>query len=193
MLTQGVIRSSSSAFTAPVLLVKKADGSRQFYVDYRALNAKTVRDKFPIPVVEEPLDELHSATFFSKLDMRSDYHQVLMHYEDVEKTAFQVHEGLFEFLVIPFELTNAPAIFQALMNDVLQPFLRWFVLVFFNDILIFSSSWSEHLRHLHLVFTKLQEHSLLIKRSKCAFGERNVAYLGHVISVDDVAMDAATV
>jgi hypothetical protein len=193
MLTQGVIRSSSSAFTAPVLLVKKADGSRQFYVDYRALNAKTVRDKFPIPVVEEPLDELHSATFFSKLDMRSDYHQVLMHYEDVEKTAFQVHEGLFEFLVIPFELTNAPAIFQALMNDVLQPFLRRFVLVFFNDILIFSSSWSEHLRHLHLVFTKLQEHSLLIKRSKCAFGERNVAYLGHVISVDDVAMDAATV
>jgi hypothetical protein len=193
MLTQGVIRSSSSAFTAPVLLVKKADGSRQFYVDYRALNAKTVRDKFPIPVVEEPLDELHSATFFSKLDMRSDYHQVLMHYEDVEKTAFQAHEGLFEFLVIPFELTNAPAIFQALMNDVLQPFLRWFVLVFFNDILIFSSSWSEHLRHLHLVFTKLQEHSLLIKRSKCAFGERNVAYLGHVISVDDVAMDAATV
>jgi hypothetical protein len=163
MLTQGVIRSSSSAFTAPVLLVKKADGSRQFYVDYRALNAKTVRDKFPIPVVEEPLDELHSATFFSKLDMRSDYHQVLMHYEDVEKTAFQVHEGLFEFLVIPFELTNAPAIFQALMNDVLQPFLRRFVLVFFNDILIFSSSWSEHLRHLHLVFTKLQENSLLIK------------------------------
>jgi hypothetical protein len=108
----------------------------------------------------------------------------------MEKTAFRTHEGLFEFLVTSFRLTNATATFQALMNDVLRPFLRRFVLVFFDDILIFSSLWSEHL---HLVFSKLQEHALFVKRSKCAFSERTVAYLGHVISADGITMDVAKV
>jgi hypothetical protein len=158
--------------------------------DYCALNAKTVRDMFPIPVVGELLDELRGARFFTKLDLRSGYHQIRMHAEDIEKIAFRTHHGHFEFLVMPFGLTNAPATFQALMNDVLQDFIRVFVLVLFNDILIFIDSWSSHLQHVRKILQRLQEHGLAVKRSKCSFGATSVQYLGHVISDQEVAMDA---
>ena len=152
-----------------------------------------MKDKFPILVVDKLLDELHRTWFFSKLDLRSGYHQVRMRLEDVHKMAFRTHDDLYEFLVMPFGLCNAPATFQALMNDVLRPFLHRFVLVFFDDILIHNKSWADHLRHLHVVLSQLRRHQLFVKRSKCALGVTSVSYLGHIISAADIAMDPTKV
>ncbi|WVZ93413.1 LOW QUALITY PROTEIN: hypothetical protein U9M48_039393 [Paspalum notatum var. saurae] len=189
LLRQGVIRPSSSAFSSPALLIRKHDGSWHLCIDYRVLNSKTIKDKFPIPVVEELLDELRGARYFTKLDLRSRYHQVLMDPADIHRTTFRTHQGLFEFLVMPFGLTNASATFQALMNTVLQKFLHRLVLVFFDDILIYSSSWAEHLQHINLVLQTLAAYQLFLKRSKRSFADPSMAYLGHVISTQGIAMD----
>lgn len=193
MLDKGIIQPSSSPYSAPVVLVGKKDGSWRLCVDYRELNSQTIKNKFPIPVVEDLMDELGKAVVFTKLDLRAGYHQLRVHPPDIFKTAFKTHSGHYEYLVMPFGLTNAPSSFQHLMNDIFRPHLRNFVLVFFDDILMYSSSLQQHVTHLRVVFGILRQHSLVLKRSKCSFAVNKVEYLGHVISNGSISTGPAKV
>jgi hypothetical protein len=189
MLKNGLIQKSNSPFSSPVLLVKKKDNTWRFCVDYRHLNAITVKGKYPVPIIDEFLDELSGASWFTCLDMRAGFHQVRLKPGEEYKTAFQTHCGHYEFRVMAFGLTGAPGTFQEAVNSTLSPCLRKFVLVFFDDILIYSATYADHLLHIKLVFELLAQDKWKIKLSKCTFAQRQISYLGHVISEHGVGTD----
>ena len=158
-----------SPWGASVLFVKKKDGTMRLCVDYRQLNRATIKNKYPLPRIDDLFDQLQGAAVFSKINLRSGYHQLRIKGEDVPKTAFRTRYGHYEFLVVPFGLTNAPAAFMALMNGVFQPYLDKFVIVFIDDILVYSKSKQEHQQHLTVVLQTSRENQLYAKLSKCEF------------------------
>jgi hypothetical protein len=186
---QGFIRPSVSPYGAPILFVRKKDGTLRMCVDYRALNKLTIKNKYPLPRIDELLDRLHGAKYFSKLDLMSGYHQVRIADQDVPKTAFRTRYGHYEFMVLPFGLTNAPATFMRLMNDVFRPFLDEFVIIYLDDILVYSKKLNEHRAHLQKVLDALRKHQLYAKASKCALFQTQVDFLGHVVSGNGIEPD----
>ena len=180
LLENQFIRPSVSPWGAPVLLVKKKDGSSRLCIDYRQLNKLTIKNKYPLPRIDDLMDQLHGAVVFSKNDLRSGYHQISVKAEDVQKTAFRSRYGHYEFLVMPFGVTNAPAIFMDYMNRIFRPFLDKFVIVFIDDILIYSRTREENAEHLRTVLNILREKQLYAKLSKCDFWMSEIQFLGHV-------------
>ncbi|KAL5537990.1 hypothetical protein UlMin_046171 [Ulmus minor] len=189
LIDKRFIRPSHSPWGAPVLFVKKKDGTMRMCIDYRELNKVTIKNKYPLPRIDDLFDQLKGATVFSKIDLRSGYHQLKIRESDIPKTAFRSRYGHYEFLVMSFGLTNAPAAFMDLMNRVFKEFLDRFVIVFIDDILVYSKSAEEHKEHLRLILQTLRDHQLFAKFKKCEFWLNQVAFLGHVISKDGVAVD----
>ncbi|GJT11674.1 putative reverse transcriptase domain-containing protein, partial [Tanacetum coccineum] len=190
---KGFIRPSHSPWGAPVLFVKKKDGSMRMCIDYRELNKLTIKNRYPLPRIDDLFDQLQGACCFSKIDLRSGYHQLRVREEDIPKTAFRTRYGHFEFTVMPFGMTNAPAIFMDLMNRVCKPYLDKFVIVFIDDILIYSKSEEEHEVHLKTILDLLKTEMLYAKFSKCEFWLKEVQFLGHVVNRDGIHVDPSKV
>ncbi|GJQ89821.1 putative reverse transcriptase domain-containing protein [Tanacetum coccineum] len=190
---KGFIRPSSSPWGAPVLFVKKKDGSFRMCIDYRELNKLTVKNRYPLPRIDDLFDQLQGSSVYSKINLRSGYHQLRVREEDIPKTAFRTRYGHYEFQVMPFGLTNAPAVFMDLMNRVCKPYLDKFVIVFIDDILIYSKNKQEHEEHLKLILELLKKEELYAKFSKCEFWIPKVQFLGHVIDSEGIHVDPAKI
>jgi hypothetical protein len=193
-LKKGLICPSSSEWGCPALFVnKKKDNSLRMCVDYRPLNAVTIKNKYPLPRIDTLFDQLSRAKVFLKIDLRSGYHQIKIRPQDVPKTAFFTRYGLYEYLVMSFGLTNAPAYFMYLMNSVFMPELDKFVVVFIDDILVHSENEQDHAEHLRVVLNRLRDRKLYAKFSKCEFWLKTVQFLGHVLSENGISVDPSKV
>ena len=190
---KGFIRPSHSPWGAPVLFVKKKDGSMRMCIDYRELNKLTIKNRYPLPRIDDLFDQLQGAKYFSKIDLRSGYHQLRVQEDDIPKTAFRTSYGHFEFTVMPFGLTNAPAVFMDLMNRVCKPYLDKFVIVFIDDILIYSKTKEDHDNHLRLLLELLRKEKLYGKLSKCEFWLQEVHFLGHVVNQGGIHVDPSKI
>ena len=189
LLEKGFIRPSVSPWGAPVLFVKKKDGTLRLCIDYRQLNKLTVKNKYPLPIIDDLFDQLKGASIFSKIDLRSGYHQLRIKDANVHKTTFRTRYGHYEFLVMPFGLTNAPAAFMDLMNRVFRPYVDQFVVVFIDDILVYSKDRESHDTHLQVVLETLRKEQLYAKLSKCEFWMNEVSFLGHIVSKEGIRVD----
>ncbi|GKE06704.1 putative reverse transcriptase domain-containing protein, partial [Tanacetum coccineum] len=190
---KGFIRPSSSPWGAPVLFVKKKDGSFRMCIDYQELNKLTVKNRYPLLRIDDLFDQLQGSSVYSKIDLRSGYHQLRVREEDIPKTAFRTRYGHYEFQVMPFGLTNAPAVFMDLMNQVCKPYLDKFVIVFIDDILIYSKNKQEHEEHLKQILELLKKEELYAKFSMCEFWIPKVQFLGHVIDSKGIHVDPAKI
>ncbi|MGQ3144897.1 reverse transcriptase family protein, partial [Rhizobium oryzihabitans] len=188
-LEQGIIEPSSSPYAAPVLFVKKKSGELRMCIDYRQLNKITLRDQYPLPRVDDLFDRLAGCTVFSSLDLQAGYHQIRIPDEDVPKTAFRTPTGLYQFKVLCFGLTNAPATFQRVMNNAFADVINGCALVYIDDILIMSKSVPEHFNHLRRVLELLRKHQFKAKLSKCEFLKTALKFLGHIVSDQGIAVD----
>jgi hypothetical protein len=193
LLDKQFIHPSSSPWGAPVIFVEKKDGTQRMCVDYRALNEVTIKNKYPLPRIEDLFDQLKGVRVFSKIDLRSGYHQLRIRPLDIAKTAFTTRYGLYEYTVMSFGLTNAPAYFMYLMNKVFMEYLDKFVVVFIEDILVYSRNEEEHEEHLSLVLPKLRDNQLYVKFNKSEFWLKEVSFLGHVIIGGGIAVDPGNV
>jgi hypothetical protein len=193
LLDKGYIRPSSSPWSCPALFVKKKDRSLRLCVDYRPLNVITVKNKYPLSHIDILFDQLAGARVFSKVDLHSGYYQIKIRLKDVSKTAFSTRYELYEYLVMSFGLTKAPTHFMYLTNSVFMPELDKFVVVFIDDILIYSKSEEEHAQHLRVILQRLQDHQLYAKFNKCAFCLKEVQFLGYVISTEGITVDPSKV
>jgi hypothetical protein len=193
LLEKGFIRPSSSPWGAPVIFVLKKDGTQRLCVDYHALNEVTIKNKYPLPRIDDLFDQLCGACVFSKIDLRSGYHHLKIQECDIPKTAFVSRYCLYEYTVMSFGLTNAPAYFMYLMNKVFMEYLDKFVTVLIDDILVYSRSEEEHEEHLRLALQKLRENRMYAKLSKCEFWMKQVAFLGHVILKGGIFVDPSKV